>query len=302
MVSFTARSVAFVMRKTGLFRRLPTDMPNFAKYQAKLLSKPSAPSAKNRKVCRVTQSKFHNRTVWTLAPRDKPPTAYVLYWHGGAYIYPATSAHWDFLAHMTSVHGWHITAPLYPLAPMTQVQKTTAFALEFMCDWMARTPPGIRVVAGDSAGGGLAAATLQTTRDFGLAMPEKAILICPWLEASPDHPDQARIEPHDAILTCRGIRAAGELYAGEAGAHDHRVSPLKGDWSRLPPLLVFGAGDDILVTDSRTLVATLPGTAYIEQAGMMHDWPILFFPESRTAQATMASHCSAVTPFAQNEA
>lgn len=289
MASFTARSVAFVMRKTGFFRRLPTDMPDFPRFQAKLLAVPSAPSSKNRRACLATESRYQDRVVWTLAPRGRPPTTHVLYWHGGAYIYPPTAAHWDFLARMASVHGWRITVPFYPLAPMTQVEQTIAFALDFTRDWMAQPIVGVRLMAGDSAGGGLTAATLLAARDAGLAMPDRAILICPWLEIAPDHPDQARIEPRDAVLTRKGLRSAGEMYVGVLGMDDPRASPLRGNWSGLPPMLVFGGGDDIFVTDARALKAKLPDLAYDERAGMMHDWPILFFPESRDAQTAMAT-------------
>lgn len=289
MASFTARSVAFVMRKTGLFRRLPTDMPDFASFHGKQLCASSAPSAKNRRACQVTQRLFQGCTVWTMAPKVSASRVHVLFWHGGAYLYPPTSVHWDFLARMVSVFGWQVTVPLYPLAPAANVQRVTAFALDFMREWMARPTTGIRVIAGDSAGAGLAAATMLTARDIGLAMPDKALLICPWLDIAMDHPDQAHIELRDAILTRQGLRAAGAMYTGTVGVQDARASPLHSDWTGLPPLLVFGGGDDILVTDARQLQTKVPDAIYCERAGMIHDWPLLFFPESRDAQACMAA-------------
>ncbi len=153
---------------------------------------------------------------------------------------------------------------------------------------MARPAAGVRVMARDLAGGGLAAATLMAARDARIALPDKAILICPWLQIAPDHPDQAHIELRDAILTRQGLRAAGMMYAGASGMHDSRASPLRGDWAGPPPLLVFGGSDDILVTDARTLKSRLSEVIYDEREGMMHDWPILFFSESRDAQASMA--------------
>jgi len=120
-------------------------------------------------------------------------------------------------------------------------------------------------------------------------MPSKAILISPWLKLIPNHPDQREIEPHDAILSIKGLRAAGDMYIGEMGSNDLRANPLQDDWSNLPPLLVFGGGNDILVTDTRTLKSNLPDIIYEEHEDMMHDWPILFFPESRKAQEEMAN-------------
>lgn len=288
MASFTAQAVSFILRKTKLLRRLPTDIKKFEEFQAKILSTPSAPSAQNKKTCIAIERQFQGRSVWTLAPKDREPTTHVLYWHGGAYIYPATPTHWNFLARMTATYGWHITAPLYPLAPLSETNVIMDFALDFMSEWMNHHSMEARIIAGDSAGGGLAAATLMAARDSGAELPDKVILICPWLEIEPDHPDQIHIERCDAMLTQRGLRAAGRMYKGETNTYDIHASPLRNSWHDLPPLLVFGGGDDILVTDARTLKNKLPQIAYEERAGMMHDWPILFFPESREAQARMA--------------
>ena len=54
-------------------------------------------------------------------------------------------------------------------------------------------------------------------------------------------------------------------------------------------MLMFGGGDDLLVTDARALKALLPQTQYHEVAGMIHDWPIFSFRESRAAQSQMAA-------------
>lgn len=289
MVSFTAKFFALVMQKTDLFRRLPTDMGNFSKFQARLLAKPNVPSDRNRRVCTVLKQRFQGREIWILSPKKRAPSAHVLYWHGGAYLYPPTSAHWDFLARMASVHHWHITVPLYPLAPMAKVDEVTTFALDYLLEWMAQPCLGTRVMAGDSAGGGLAATTLMAARKIGLKLPDKVVLICPWLKLIPANPLQVEIELRDPILSRRGLRAAGELYVGDFGIDDLRANPLLDNWSSLPPILLFGGGDDTLVTDARELRERLPELVYDERKGMIHDWPILFFPESRMAQETMAA-------------
>jgi epsilon-lactone hydrolase len=43
-----------------------------------------------------------------------------------------------------------------------------------------------------------------------------------------------------------------------------------------------------LVTDARALKSAIPAVDYEEQAGLIHDWPLFTFPESRSAQARMA--------------
>jgi acetyl esterase/lipase len=69
---------------------------------------------------------------------------------------------------------------------------------------------------------------------------------------------------------------------------DPRVSPLYGDIAGLPPILMFCGTHDILLTDARRLAAraVAEGAAieYHEAPGLMHVYPLLFFPESREAQ------------------
>ncbi len=294
MPSFAARAVAFILRTTGIYRRQFSGGPNFAKRQMKALAKPSEPSAKLRKTLIISQTQFQGQPVWDIAPRQGKPTANILYWHGGGYVYPPASAHWDFFGQMASQHGWRIVAPLYPLAPKSEVGTITGFALDLYRDFIAQQNGAPFIMAGDSAGGGLTAAIAMAARDAGLSLPQKLILISPWLDANPTHPDQVHIEPRDCILTIPGIREAGALYAGVAGVSDPRVSPLFGAWDGLPPILAFGGGDDILVTDARALKAKVPSINYDEQAGLMHDWPLFTFPESKVAQAKMADFALAV--------
>jgi epsilon-lactone hydrolase len=289
-ISISARLVGFVLRNTGYYRRMFSGGALFEKYLAKSRSAPApSPSAKLRAALNVTQTAFQGRVVWHIAPRERAPTAHLLYWHGGGYVYPASSGHWEFLGHMAKVHGWSITAPLYPLSPEFEVDGITNWAIDFYQHYAEKRGETGFVMGGDSAGGGLTAAIAMSARDAELTAANALILICPWLNASPDHPDQAAIERRDALLTLRGIREAGVLYAGERAITDPLVSPIFGNWDRLPPILSFGGGDDILVTDARALQAKLPQCDHVETAGMIHVWPILFFPEARAAQKQMAA-------------
>jgi len=289
MPSITATVLQWVLRTTGTYRKMFSGGPEFAGYQAAALAVPSEPSAKAKAKLSVTHSEFQGRPVWDVAPKGRTPTATILYWHGGGYVYPAAAAHWDFVAHMADTYGWRMIVPLYPLAPDHDAEAITAFALDFYRDFATQQGAAPFIMGGDSAGGGLAAATVMAARDAGLALPSKLLLVCPWLEVAPDHPDQPQIEKRDAILTIRGIREAGEMYAGAAGVKDPRVSPIHADWGGLPPILSFGGGDDILVVDARALKAKLPAVDYHEARGMIHDWPIFSFPESRKAQVQMAA-------------
>jgi epsilon-lactone hydrolase len=289
MPSLSAKLIGFILRTSGVYRRMFSDGPGMEKALAKMRSNPPQPKPKHQAAVDMQLGTFEGQSVWQIAPKGRTPSATVLYWHGGGYVYPAMDGHWDFYAEMAAKHGWRIIAPLYPLAPEHDVTQTTAFALALYKDVLSREDPAKIIMAGDSAGAGLTAALAMLARDAGLALPAKLLLICPWLNANPNDPEQARIEPRDAILTIGGIRYAGKSYARDVPISDPRVSPIFGNWDGLPPILAFGGGNDILVTDARALKAKHPAIEYQEEAGMIHDWPIFTFPESRVAQARMAA-------------
>lgn len=293
MASLQARAFAFILRTTGFVRKNFTGGPTLRQSIEKARQAPrQLPTAKQRAKLNIREEAFDGHPIWHIAPKQGGSRT-LLYFHGGGYVYAASNFHWSFLCHLAEAHNISIIAPLYPLAPEHSAETTTRFALEIYRQVLASCSAEDLVVGGDSAGGGLTAATLMAARDSGLPMPARALLICPWLNAEPDHPDQAIIEPRDAILTRSGIADAGRIYAGALSVQDPRVSPIHGDWSGFPPLYVLSGGDDILVADARALQARLPDHVYQEEAGMIHDWPIFTFPESRAAQRRMAEFITA---------
>lgn len=287
--SIPTRFVSWMLRTTGTYRKLYSGGELFQENLAKNRAAPFVePSAKTRDKLAISKREVDGRPIWTFAPKDKSASAYVLYWHGGGYVYPAAEAHFGFLAHMAETYGWHITAPLYPLAPEKDAAHVTSWALDLYQDYVAERSGTPFMMGGDSAGGGLAAVIAMAAQEGKLATPAALLLICPWLNADPSHPIQPNIEKRDAILTLNGIREAGLLYANGLAITDPLVSPIYGNWEGLPPILSFGGGDDILVTDARALKEKLPSITYVEREGMIHDWPIFIFKESRQAQKQMA--------------
>jgi acetyl esterase/lipase len=289
MPSLLARVMGFVLRLTGTYRKRYSGGPNFLKLIARVRKlKMDTPSNKMMKRLAITREEFQGRAVWHIAPKDRAPSAHMLFFHGGGYVFSAVPPHFQTWANLAEKYGIAITAPLYPLAPEAEVVETTAFAMACYRDFIAKHD-GPFIMGGDSAGGGLCATTAQTARDAGLRQASGLLLICPWLDVTISHPEQLVIEKRDSILTVQGAREAGQLYARDVGVHDKRVSPIHGDWQGLPPIQCFSGSDDILLLDSRALKAKLPDIDYFEGEGLMHDWPLFFFRESKDAQARMGA-------------
>ena len=109
------------------------------------------------------------------------------------------------------------------------------------------------VVAGDSAGGGLALALMLRLKEQGKPLPAGAILFSPWsdLTASGDSVETRR--EADPMITPDLLNPMAAHYRAEADAAHPLISPLFGDLKGLPPLLIQVGDAEILLDDSTRL-------------------------------------------------
>lgn len=139
-------------------------------------------------------------------------------------------------------------APDHPHpAPVSDVTAAVAAVHE-------RVTGGRVALVGESAGGGLALSALHSLRDAGGPMPRCAVLISPWLDLTLSADSVTERADADVGLQATKIAPMAELYA--AGRLDQPgPSPLFGDQSGLPPLLLQTGGDEILRGDAERLAA-----------------------------------------------
>src|SRR6266849_1786869 len=105
-------------------------------------------------------------------PPDAQTERVVLYLHGGFYILGSLKSHRDLVARLSSAAGVRSLLLDYRLAPEHVFPASLDDALTAY-RWL---------LAGDSAGGGLTLALLQTVRDQHLPMPAGAVLLSPWTD------------------------------------------------------------------------------------------------------------------------
>jgi monoterpene epsilon-lactone hydrolase len=105
-------------------------------------------------------------------------------------------------------------------------------------------------LAGESAGGGLAVATLMALRDAGTPLPGSAFVMSPYADLTLSGETFLKNEAIDPILTPEGVRLRVPDYVGGADASDPRISPVFGDLSGLPPLLIQVGSHEILLSDA----------------------------------------------------
>jgi acetyl esterase/lipase len=116
-------------------------------------------------------------------------------------------------------------------------------------------------------------------------MPEKLVLLSPWLDATANEPIQLELEKNDPLIAVSGLRSFGQQYAGELGLDDPGVSPLFGTHQKLPPIQMFAGTADVLLPDARRFqdkLTEVGGTLeYHEYEDMFHVWMLIAIPEGK---------------------
>ena len=175
-----------------------------------------------------------------------------VYWlHGGGYYMGSVNTHARMVSLIAAAADARAFAVDYRLAPENPFPAGLDDAVSGY-RWLLEqgADPARLVIGGDSAGGGLALATLQRLREAGDPLPAATVLLSPWtdLESTGESIKTRRaadpmIDPRGALETARGYLPDGDL-------RDPLVSPLHADFTGLPRMLIQVGDAEILLDDS----------------------------------------------------
>ncbi|MFG1933962.1 alpha/beta hydrolase [Mycobacterium sp. NPDC048908] len=210
--------------------------------------------------------------IW-VRPNDATAGAAIMFVHGGGYGLGSASSYVGLVSQIAARTRVPVFALEYPLAPEAQLPVALDLAvatLGRLCDSHAAV-----AVVGDSAGGGLALATVARAVRAGLEVAA-AVAFSPWTDLSLTGASVREHAVGDPLLDVAYLRASAAAYLGPAAPEDPRASPLFGVASggdALPPLLIQVGSDEILLDDSRRFadaVAGRGGTVELEVWQGMH--------------------------------
>lgn len=234
--------------------------------------------------------------VRTYVPRGSAPFPVLLFFHGGGFVLGALGDFDAFCSFLAAGAGCIVVSVDYRLAPEEKYPAAVEDA-KAAIRWLGTQAaeiggdPDRLALAGDSAGGNLAAVTALLARDERFPALSLQVLICPWVDLSSCETESFRLFGQGIWLSTASIAWYRDHYLAEPDqALSPRVSPLLAeDLTGLPPALVINAEFDVLRDQAqayaRRLEAQGNAVEYRLYPGMLHDFPLLpgLFDRAREA-------------------
>ncbi|OYW95203.1 MAG: hypothetical protein B7Z23_02660 [Pseudomonadales bacterium 32-61-5] len=188
--------------------------------------------------------------------RDAKSEGAILYLHGGGYALCSVNSHRDMCERLAHAAGSAVLCVEYRLAPEHPFPAALDDALAGYV-WLLDQgyEPDSIAIAGDSAGGGLALATLLAIRDRHLPRPACGVLLSPWADLELKGASIRSRASIDPIATEAALRNWAICYVPDGKLANPYVSPLHGDFTGLPRLLVQVGEREILFDDATGIVA-----------------------------------------------
>jgi epsilon-lactone hydrolase len=185
--------------------------------------------------------------------KSEPSRTVLLYLHGGGYFGCSAETHRPITVSF-ALHGFLVFAPDYRLAPENQFPAAVDDAVAAYRGLLDEgySPENI-VVAGDSAGGGLALSLLLALRGAGVALPAGAALFSPWTDLAATGESVRTNADRCAMFSGSDIGPSARYYLGETDPRNPLASPLYADLTALPPLLIHVGENEVLRDDSTRL-------------------------------------------------
>ncbi|WWC58949.1 uncharacterized protein I303_101494 [Kwoniella dejecticola CBS 10117] len=247
---------------------------------------------------RTNRSNSTNSTTTptTDSESDRTGERVIYYVHGGAYYVGNAATHRLITIGVSKSCNARVFAITYRLAPEHVFPLPLHDVLHGYLRLLApplSIPPENIIIAGDSAGGGLSLALCMYLRDEGYKLPAGLVLMSPWVDltmscgswdenAATDVVPRPEADDHLNPVAC---------YLGPKGITSYLThpyaSPLFGDLSGLPPMLIQ-SGDSEVLRDEITLLAhkaTLAGVHVTHELyeDMVHVFQMFSFLPATTA-------------------
>ncbi|MFW8636494.1 alpha/beta hydrolase fold domain-containing protein [Cribrihabitans pelagius] len=213
----------------------------------------------------------------------------ILYLHGGAFLAGSARSYIGLLSRLSRAAETVVAAPDYRLlqeAPFPAAFEDALAAWQYL---RARGYPAERILlAGDSAGGGLALALLSALLRRG-ERPGAVAVFSPWCDLTLSGASIKKNRARDVLIPAARMREVIALYLDGAAPEDPRASPLFARYPDPPPVLIQAGDTEVLLSDAERIAARLRQAGGRVKLSLWRDVPHVWqfmadnLPEGRAA-------------------
>ncbi|MFF4020748.1 alpha/beta hydrolase [Streptomyces sp. NPDC001843] len=205
----------------------------------------------------VTEAHYDTIPGLLVERAEEPCVGTVLYFHGGAYVLGSARSSLGIVADLARRSQTRVITIDYRLAPEHPAPAATDDAVRaYRALISSGADPQRVVVAGESAGGGVALGLLAALSCADEPMPAAALLFSPWVDLTLSGDSMTVRAEEDFILNRTALERRVRDYLGDASAAEQH-SPLFADLHGLPTTLIQVGSDEVLLDDSTRLAARL---------------------------------------------
>ena len=251
----------------------------------------------------------HCAGEWVVSPASADSDRVIIYFHGSALVTLGLNSHRRFVSKLSAATGAQVLNVGYRLAPQASIEEAVEDGLDAYRHALALGfEPGRIVLAGDSAGGLIAADTALAIRDAGLVVPAGQVLLSALTSADMDLKYLALRDHKDVLFPFMTVKFIYDVFATVNGTRPVPIMPAEASAAGLGPFLLQIGTDEMLRNDTFVLAdqLTAAGVPVWVQVWdkAMHMFQLTFDvnPDARRAVAEIASFVDHVTAAGSREA
>lgn len=195
---------------------------------------------------------------WVVAPQAADSDSLVVYFHGSALVTLGLNSHRRFVSRLSASAGAKVFNVGYRLAPHASIEEAVADGLDAYRHVLSLGYAAERtVLAGDSAGGLLAAAVALAARDAGLPVPAGQALMSPLTSADMSLKYRALKAHRDVMFPFMTVKFIYDVFATVNGTRPPPLMPPEAQLHGLGPFLLQVGTHEMLLNDTFVLAERL---------------------------------------------
>ncbi len=195
----------------------------------------------------------HNVCGEWLKPLGADQKKVMVYFHGGGYALGVYNSNRRFVAQLSeacNMNGFLIDYRLAPEHPYPAAIEDGMNAYKYLLE-SGYSPENI-YIAGDSSGCGLALVVVKQLIEEKKQLPNRMVFMSPVVDLTHSNTTFETRKEVDPLQLKREF-FTDKHYTHNQNKKDHKLSPIFGDLSGLPPMLIHASDHDVFLGDAEDL-------------------------------------------------